>query len=240
VLATGAVLDRVDLAVHPWLVLAFLAVTAAVAFQVREAPRQAHPQDASTLRARLSEPRVRWFFASVVLMIFAHGALYSYLSLHLVQLGYSKSAVGALWVLGVVAEIAVFYTQGRWFRRWGIYSLLAASFAAAVLRFLLIAWCAEILWLLVIAQLLHGMTFAVHHSASILTVQRWFSGPAAARGQALYVSLGYGVGGTLGGLAAAWLCSSIDTSAAFVSSSVAALLGVGAVLQARRFDSGVA
>ena len=33
-----------------------------------------------------------------------------------------------------------------------------------------------------------------------MTLQRWFSGPLQARGQALYMSISYGVGGSLGGL----------------------------------------
>jgi len=77
----------------------------------------------------------------------------------------------------------------------------------------------------------------VHHSASILTIQRWFHGSATARGQALYVSVGYGVGGTAGSLLAAWLWSQYGASAAFLSSSAAALAGWLAVRRARRLDA---
>ena len=53
---------------------------------------------------------------------------------------------------------------------------------------------------LVAAQLLHAATFAAHHSASIMAMQRWFSGALQARGQALFISIAYGAGGTVGGL----------------------------------------
>ena len=66
---------------------------------------------------------------------------------------------------------------------------------------------------------------------------RWFHGRATARGQALYVSIGYGVGGTAGSLLAAWLWSEFGASAAFLSSSVAALAGWLAVRRAREHDS---
>jgi PPP family 3-phenylpropionic acid transporter len=173
----------------------------------------------------------------VLLMIFAHGALYTYFSLHLAALGYSKSAIGAMWVVGVIVEIGFFFVQGRVFARFDAFRLLAASFALAALRFALIAEAAEVVALLVFAQALHAATFAVHHSASILTLQRWFHGRATARGQALYVSIGYGVGGTAGSLLAAWLWSALGASAAFLSSSVAALLGWLAVRRARRHDA---
>ncbi len=236
VLATGVALDWAGVALQPWLVLALLLATAAAGQSVREAAHEPHSSAPVSVRALLREPRVRWFFASVLLMIFAHGALYTYLSLHLAGLGYSKSAIGVFWVLGVIVEIGFFLNQGRIFARFDPFHLLAASFALAALRFVLIAELAHVVVLLIVAQVLHAATFAVHHSASILTIQRWFHGRATARGQALYVSIGYGLGGTAGSLLAAWLWSTVSPSAAFLSSSVAALLGWLAVRRARDAD----
>jgi PPP family 3-phenylpropionic acid transporter len=237
VLATGVLLDWAGVGLQPWLVLAFLAGTALVAQLVRDAPHSPHGSAAVSVRALFAEPRVRWFFVSVLLMIFAHGALYTYFSLHLAALGYSKSAIGVFWVLGVIVEIGFFFVQGRVFARVDPFALLAASFLLAALRFALIAEFAHVIALLVVAQALHAATFAVHHSASILTIQRWFHGSATARGQALYVSIGYGVGGTAGSLLAAWLWTDFGASAAFLSSSVAALAGWLAVRRAREHDT---
>jgi PPP family 3-phenylpropionic acid transporter len=237
VLATGVALDWVGVALQPWLVLVLLAATAMAGQLVRDAPHAPHATAGVSVRALFAEPRVRWFFLSVLLMIFAHGALYTYFSLHLAGLGYSKSAIGVFWVLGVIVEIGFFFVQGRVFARFDPFRLLAASFALAALRFALIAEVAHVIVLLIIAQTLHAATFAVHHSASILTIQRWFHGSATARGQALYVSIGYGVGGTAGSLLAAWLWTTLGASAAFLSSSVAALLGWLAVRRAREHDA---
>lgn len=236
VLAAGVLLDGFGVAVQPWLLLGLLLVTALAGRLVREAPQTPSATSRVSVSELLRQPRVRWFFLSVLLMIFAHGALYTYLSLHLASLGYSKSAIGVLWVVGVVVEIGFFFVQGRIFARFDPFRLLAASFALAALRFVLIGEFAQVPALLVLAQILHAATFAVHHSASILTIQRWFHGRATARGQALYVSIGYGFGGTAGSLLAAWLWSAIGPSAAFLSSSVAALLGWLAVRRAHRHD----
>ena len=237
VLATGVLLDWAGVGLQPWLVLALLVGTMLAAQLVRDAPHSPHGSETVSVRALAAEPRVRWFFLSVLLMIFAHGALYTYFSLHLAALGYSKSAIGVFWVLGVIVEIGFFFVQGRVFARFDPFALLAASFALAALRFALIAEFAHVIVLLVVAQALHAATFAVHHSASVLTIQRWFHGSATARGQALYVSVGYGVGGTAGSLLAAWLWSEFGARAAFLSSSVAALAGWLAVRQARRHDA---
>jgi PPP family 3-phenylpropionic acid transporter len=162
--------------------------------------------------------------------------MYAYLSLYLAQLGYSKTAIGVFWVLGVAVEIAVFYVQGRLFRRFDLLVLVEASLLLAAVRFFLIAEFAAIVALLVVAQVLHAATFGVHHSASVMTIQRWFPGRAAARGQALYISIGYGVGGTAGSLVAAWLWSFAGPAEAFLSSTLAALLGWLAVRRARQYD----
>jgi PPP family 3-phenylpropionic acid transporter len=236
VLLTGALLDRTGLAPTPYLVLGLLAVTFASTCIVHDAPAGEAHHERISVRARMREPRVRWFFASVLLMIFAHSALYTYLSIYLAQLGYSKTEIGVLWVLGAVTEIVLFYLQGRLFLRFDLLRLVEASLIVAVVRFFLIAELAQIVLVLVLAQLMHAVTFAVHHSACVLTIQRWFPGSAAARGQALYTSVGYGIGGTLGSLVAAWLWKEVSPGAAFLSSSLAALLGWCAVRRARKFD----
>lgn len=239
VLFTGALLDRTGLAPTPYLVLGLLAVTFASTCLVRDAPAGEAGHERISVRARMREPRVRWFFLSVLLMIFAHSALYTYLSIYLAQLGYSKTGIGVLWVLGVVIEIALFYTQGRLFMRFDLLRLVEVSLLVAVVRFFLIAELAQMVVVLVLAQLMHAVTFAVHHSASVLTIQRWFPGRAAARGQALYTSVGYGVGGTLGSLVAAWLWTEVSPGSAFLSSSAAALLGWVAVRRARKLDRAI-
>jgi PPP family 3-phenylpropionic acid transporter len=237
VMAAGPLFDRYGIGTALWLGAALCALLVAVSWQVGEFAAPEQPHEAVSVSRRLREPRVRWFLLSAALMVFAHGALYTYLSIYLAQLGYSKTAIGVFWVLSIVLEIAFFFTQGRWFARFGLYPLLFGSFLVAALRFFLIAELATIWWVLAFAQILHAVTFAVHHSASVLTIQRWFPGRAAARGQAVYISAAYGIGGTAGSLTAAYLWTMAGPAWAFGSGSVAALLGAWAVRQGRRYDA---
>lgn len=234
VLIGGPLFDAFGIAWQPVLAMGLLVLLAVAAWRVEDRPHPATTHEPVSLRARLGEPQVRWFFASAALMIFAHGAMYTFLSIYLAQLGYSKTQIGIFWVAGIVVEVLFFYTQGRFFARFDRLALLAATFPIAALRFFLTAELASVWPVLFFAQLLHAVTFAVHHSASILTIQQWFPGAAAARGQALYVSIAYGVGGSTGSLLAAWLWERFDPSAAFLSSSAAALLGWAAVERTRR------
>jgi PPP family 3-phenylpropionic acid transporter len=138
--------------------------------------------------------------AACFLMSAAHGPLYVFYSIHLVEHGYGNAAVGAFWAVGVVAEIAVFALMPRMMRAWSLRTILAASFALAVVRFLLIGWFADSTLLLLLAQLMHGATFGAYHAAAVAAINRWFSARHQARAQAVYGSVSFGAGGMVGGL----------------------------------------
>jgi PPP family 3-phenylpropionic acid transporter len=158
-------------------------------------------------------------------MIAAHSSLYVYYSLYLSDIGYSKTVIGMMWSLGVIAEILFFFYQAPLFRRFGVRQLMLFSLAVGLVRFLMIAWGAESLWILLLAQVLHAATFGVHHSASVVTLQRWFAGPLQARGQALYISISYGLGGTLGGLLLSACWDTFGAQLVYLLAAVMSLLG---------------
>lgn len=162
-------------------------------------------------------------------MAAAHGALYAFFSLHLREAGHSEAFIGFAWTLGVLAEIVVFLALPSIFRRFPLWGILAASCAAAVLRFLTIAWAAELVWLLLGAQLLHAATFGAFHAAAVAATHRLYPAHAHGRGQALFSSLAYGAGGAAGALAAGWGWELGGGGLAF---SLAALAGLAGLLLA--------
>ena len=80
--------------------------------------------------------------------------------------------------------------------------------------------------LMVVTQLMHGLTFGAFHSAAISAVNRWFSGATRSRGQALYSSLSFGAGGLLGGLISGWTWDHLGGGVSFALSSLYALVGL--------------
>ncbi len=220
---SGQLLDWYGIGLVLWISLLLLALVAFAASGMREEGATHPAHDTPSVRELLKRREVLAFFASTFLMVAAHASLYVYYSLYLAGIGYSKTVIGLMWSLGVVAEIAFFYWQAPLFRRFGVRWLMLASLLVGVVRFLMIGFGAESLALLLVAQVLHAATFGVHHSASVATLQRWFSGPLQARGQALYISVSYGLGGTAGGLllSACW-----DTFGAKIVYLLAAVLCV--------------
>jgi PPP family 3-phenylpropionic acid transporter len=227
-------LERYGIVTLPWVAAVLLVLTIAAAFRLQDVPRRTHKQAPPALLSLLRRREVIAFFASTALMVSAHTSLYTFYSLYLERNGYSKTVIGAMWSLGVLAEVLLFYFQAPLFKRWGAMRMMYLTLAVAVARFLMIGFGAHILWLLVAAQVLHAATFALHHSSSVMSLQRWFSGPLQARGQALYMSISYGIGGSLGGLfLAQWWERAGPESVYYVASALVLLSALAALLSFR-------
>jgi MFS transporter, PPP family, 3-phenylpropionic acid transporter len=100
-----------------------------------------------------------------------------------------------------------------------------ASYLVTAVRFLMIAFSGGSLVVIVAAQLLHSVTFGLHHSASMSLIREWFPAQAQARGQALYTMASYGLGGSIGGICAGLLWEWVSPEFGFVAASMAAVVG---------------
>ena len=226
VMGTGALLDMIPVRGVLWVCALVLFGILAVAMMLPEAAPKTADAVAPPLGPLLRESRVRALLTACFAMSAAHGVFYVFFSIHLTDHGYTRTQVGLLWSLGVVAEIVVFMFMARLSRRFSLRGLLLTSFAAAVLRFVLMGWGADSGFLMVMTQLLHGLTFGAYHAAAIAVVTLWFPGRAQGRGQALYSSLSFGAGGLLGALLSGWTWDLIGSAWTFSLSSVFALAGL--------------
>jgi len=224
VLGLGALLDHLPVATVLWACLLVLACVLATALSLPETKVGAGGT-AEPLGAVLRRPEVLALLAACFFMSVAHGPLYIFLSIHLVDLGYGKTAVGLYWSLGVVAEIVVFMTMPRLMNRVSLRGILLASFALAVLRFLMIGWMADSPALLFVAQVLHGATFGAYHAAAVAVLTRWFAPHQQARMQGLYGSLSFGAGGMVGGLVSGRAWDSLGAGITYTLAAAFALVG---------------
>ena len=225
VTGTGWLLDVSPINVLLWVswALVFATFICSLALTEKAAPTH-HPL--AVMDQAWRQPRVIFLLLSSLFMVAAHGALYVFYSIHLVAHGYDKTMVGLLWMLGVLAEILVFFYMPRLAVGASLRGILLACFALAALRFLLIGWVADVLWLLLLAQVLHGASFGAHHAAAMMALTRWFPSHQQARAQALYGSVAYGLGGLLGALLAGVLWASGGAGVAFSAASALALIGL--------------
>ncbi|MEQ1525222.1 MAG: MFS transporter [Gallionella sp.] len=226
VVGLGYAFDYIAIA---WLLWAGLVCEIGILIFSRQIPKTevlAHHTDSQPIKQIVLQPRVIALFGACFFMSVAHGPYYTFYSIYLVEHGYAKSAVGGLWALGVICEIGVFFLMPWLVRHVGLPRILLASFACAVLRFMLIGWYVDFIMLLLFAQVLHAATFGAYHAASVGLVHELFQGRHQSKGQALFGSLTYGAGGMLGGLASGPIWQYYGATALYSCSAGMALLGL--------------
>ncbi len=225
--AGGFVLELAGVERFPLLCTGVLATLLFAAFRLPPSSEPAHAEPVvEGALAVLREPVVAWFFAGTFLTVLAHTSLYTFYSLYLASLGYGQGAIGLLWAVGVAVEVAWFAFQGRWMNRLPVHGWLALAAGVSAVRFAAIAAFAGHAAALIVAQLLHGITFAAQHSACIAVISRHFPGRLRSRGQALYTVLGYGASGVLGGVAGGALSERLGYAAVFWAASAVSLVAV--------------
>ncbi len=224
VIGVGDLLDHQPVTVLPWAILVLLAGTVVTARFMPEAAVRHSDAETVPLGEILRRPKVLALFAAAILMAAAHGPYYTFFTVHLVNTGYSKSAAGWLWALGVILEIGIFLIMPRVFARIRVETVLLVTLLAAVLRFVLIGWWVDVMAVLLFAQVLHALTFGAYHAAAMALIHRWFRGRVQARGQALYNSIAFGIGGSLGSLYSGAIWDAWGAGITFSVASACAML----------------
>lgn len=238
VFAAGAWFERFGMGSFPgWTAVTLAGVLLCTWWlpNVKEPPHHG-AQAKEPIGEALRRPVVRWFFASLLFHVMAHFAVYAFLSLYLDALGYSKATIGALWAVSVVVEIAWFYAQGRLIGRFTMEKWLVLCAVATVLRMALTAGLGGWIAALFVAQLLHALTFATHHTACIAMVTKHFPGRLRGRGQALFTVTGYGFGGVCGVLAGGAVAARWGFEAMYAAAAVLGMLALLCAQRVRRLE----
>jgi len=180
-----------------------------------------HPEP---LHIVLLKPKVLAFLLICFLMQASHGPYYTFYTIYLGDYGYTKTAIGMLWALGVLCEIGVFLLLHKLQVRFSLRTILLGSFGLAAVRWSMIALFPTNIPLLVIAQMLHAVTFGVYHATAIELVHKFFVGRHQTRGQAIYGSVSFGIGGALGSYYAGLTWSAPGPQFTFLSAAVLAVV----------------
>ena len=221
VFVAGAWFDHQGMESFPaWAVGSLIALNISVWWLPKHREVIRHDEVSPPVLGVLKLAKVRWFFAAVFCHVFAHIGIYVFLSLYLDALGYSKTMIGILWAISVATEIVWFFTQSRWLPLFSLSAWLVICACVMVLRMCLTAWWADALLALWIAQMLHAVTFATHHTVCISILTKHFPGRLRGRGQALYASIGYGIPGVLGALLGGLLSERFGLASIYAASNL--------------------
>jgi len=160
--------------------------------------------DEQAFSSIIRQPNVLLFLGAILLLQVSHGPYYSFFVLYLLDVGYSESFAGLQIGLGVIAEVAVFMVTARLLKRYGAKRLLLISMLLSALRWILMPLVVHDAWALSVNQLLHAASFGSAHAGAMAMLNHWFVGSSRGRGQALYASVSFGVGGAIGALYAGY------------------------------------
>jgi MFS transporter, PPP family, 3-phenylpropionic acid transporter len=186
----------------------------------------------------LRAPLFLLFVLAASLIQSSHALYYSFGSLNWRAQGVSDGVIGALWSVGVVAEVALFAISGRVIAFCGTARLLMLAGLAATVRWGFMALDPP-LWATAVLQTLHALSFGAAHLAAIHFLTHAVPEDRAATAQGLYAAVVAGL--VLGSvtIASGPLYRNF-VGEAYAAMAVLALIGAGsAFLLMRRWRGGL-
>ena len=171
------------------------------------------------------------FIIAASAMQTTHAVYYLFATLHWQSLGYSGATIGALWAIGVIAEILLFAWSKPLLARWGTTNLLIISGVIAALRWAIMATDPP-LGLLFPLQCLHAFTFGAAHLAAIHYISDNVPEHLGATAQGLYASASAGIFMGLAMIIAGPLYDAMGAGAYFVMSAIGAVGALAAIILA--------
>lgn len=169
------------------LILGALVATFVAALSFPQQPTEVDKNEHGSIVTLLRQPQFVLFVITASLLQASHAVLNGFSALHWRASGISETIIGGLWAEGVIAEIALFSVSGFFVARLGPAGLLAAAGIAGMVRWTVLAQTTDLSALL-IAQVLHGITFGAVHLAAMHYVARNAPAGLSATAQGIYAA----------------------------------------------------
>jgi PPP family 3-phenylpropionic acid transporter len=241
--AGGFVVDRFGGGAGIWLVALGCGLTALAAHGIPKAivePSQVRRQErlhGSELKALLLSPAFVTFLCAAGFAQAAHATFLAFGTLIWQAQGLSGAWIGALWAIGVIAEVALFWKSGSIIGRTGPVNLLVVAAAVSCLRWLVMGFSPG-LWLLVPLSLLHGITYGASHVGAIHFIHRSVPPHMQGGAQALYSTMAAGLAMGVATLIAGKIYAQ-SGGHAYLAMSAIAVLSLIAALRLKQLGPGL-
>ena len=230
VVTLGRVFEIYGAESFPYIVFALLGSIWLSSLFIPEAKKRRVLTSTDSFFSVVCKPGVIALFLVFFLLQASHGPYYVFFTIYLESNGYTRSAIGFYWALGVLAEIIVFMLMVKWLPRFGARNLMLWVAFLTALRWVLLASFVDSHLIIFFSQLLHAASFGVFHAVAINLIHQHFPGKLQGRGQAIYSSLSFGAGGAVGALYAGYLWASYGASVSYYFAAVLCLLAAVVII----------
>ena len=159
--------------------------------------------------------------------------MYTFLGIHMQEMGGSASLVGLAFALSALSELPIVAFGGRLLARFGAFRLICFALVVYTVRFIAFSLITEPEWILPV-QLLHGLSYGAYLMASVTLAHRIAGRQQAATAQALLTAVSFGFGSITGSLVGGALLDSIGTTGLFRGAAVLMLINLGVLLAGNR------
>jgi PPP family 3-phenylpropionic acid transporter len=168
----------------------------------------------------------------------SHTFYYGFGTLNWQKLGYSADLIGALWALGVIAEIAVLTYSGRVVQRIGVANLMMLGAAAGIVRWTALALSPP-LWVVLFVQLLHAGTFCAVHLGTMHFILRATPPHLVGTAQSIFFAVATGVFFSVGQYSSGALFATVGSLGYLLMVGFSAVALALSFLLGRLWDGGV-
>ena len=223
-LLLGHVLDTYPATLVLPVVLACLLGIFIFTLLIPDAGKSVHEGQGGMVRYILQYPELMSFLVVCFLLQASHAPYYTFYTLYLSDFGYSKTVIGILWALGVMFEVILFLALPRFLKPIRFRALFILCCLITSIRWVMIGMFPESLVMLVLAQVLHAVSFGLFHGVAISMIHRYFTGRYQHRGMALYGSVSFGAGGAVGSLISGYLMGWFGAGFTFGVASLTVLI----------------
>jgi PPP family 3-phenylpropionic acid transporter len=199
--ATGLLLtfrgDRPGDPLVPAAVVACVGAYALVARRLSAPPAPPHPPRFREMAGLLSRGSLLFLLLVFSVHWGATAPFHLLFGLFVRDLGLPASVTGVGMTVGVAAEVAALLAFPRIAGRFSLRAILAASFAASALRWLLLSRATGAAAVIAL-QLLHAFTFGLFWGAAMQAMAQAVPSRLRATGQAIFAAVVFGLGNAVG------------------------------------------
>lgn len=225
-LLIGQLLDIYGVAFMRWPYLLFGTILLIIAFQIEDIKKTSNEQSVQLkdLKTLIANKPFMYFLLIMMFITITHRANDSFIGLFITELGGSESLVGVGWFIALVSEALIFAFAYLWFKKErALFFIILASVLYTV-RWILFGFSNDPL-IVLIGQLLHGLTFGIFYLSSLDYVTRLIPHTLKSTGHLIFYSVFFGVSGIIGSVGGGLLIDHLSGNVLYFTLGLMSLSG---------------